>query len=179
MISSRDAPVSAPGRGVTALRDHHTYDRKAPAMRTKRPIWPGYATIQEAVQYLASACDGAIKRDGHGFRSDHVAYGHWLAQLPEEEWGSEEHLHGLTIIRVYRQQLRRAGFDPDVILGGGRRHRMTGRQAKRLRAGWAPDRTGQSDRRWWNGVRWTHACSTSTPKQDRFSTIPPPNESSA
>ena len=70
-------------------------------MRRKRINWPGHATVDEAVQYLASVCDGAIKRDGHGFCSDHVAYGHWLAQLPPVEWGPEERQHGLTIVRTY------------------------------------------------------------------------------
>ena len=125
-------------------------------MRTKRPIWPGYATVQEAVQYLASACDGAIKRDGHGFRSDHVAYGHWLAQLPGEEWGSEEYRHGMTIVRVYQQQLQRAGFDPKRILERKRSPRISQRKSARLEPGWRPDPTEIAQWRWWNGARWTH-----------------------
>ena len=28
------------------------------------------ATIPDAIRYLASACDGAIRRDGHGFNAD-------------------------------------------------------------------------------------------------------------
>ncbi len=80
-------------------------------MRRKRINWPGHATVDEAVRYLASVCDGAIKRDGHGFCSDHVAYGHWLAQLPIAEWGPDELRHGRTIVLVYREQLSRAGFN--------------------------------------------------------------------
>jgi len=124
-------------------------------MRTKRPIWPGYATVQEAVRYLASACDGAIKRDGHGFSNDHVAYGHWLARLPEDEWGSEEYRNGMTIVRVYQQQLRRAGFDPAQIIFAKRPRRIGRRSARRTDACWASDPTGLSSMRWWNGVRWT------------------------
>ena len=48
----------------------------------KRAIWPGYATPQEAIRYLASACDGAVRRDGHGFGQDHADLGHWLAAVP-------------------------------------------------------------------------------------------------
>ncbi len=93
-------------------------------MRKKRTVWPGHATVQEAVQYLASVCDGAIKRDGHGFCSEHVAYGHWLAQLPPAEWGPEERQHGRTIVNTYREQLRRAGFDPEQILCRKRPRRL-------------------------------------------------------
>ncbi len=124
-------------------------------MRQNRTIWPGHATVLEAVQYLASVCDGAIKRDGHGFCSEHVAYGHWLARLPEAEWGAEEHRHGLTIVGLYRNQLRRAGFDPDQILARRRPSPIKRRQIERLQAGWAPDPTGHAAERWWNGARWT------------------------
>ena len=34
------------------------------------------ATVREAIEYLASACDGAVRRDGHGFNREHVAVGH-------------------------------------------------------------------------------------------------------
>lgn len=124
-------------------------------MRKKRINWPGHATVPEAVQYLASVCDGAIKRDGHGFCGDHVAYGHWLAQLPDTEWGPEEHWHGRSIVCVYREQLRQAGFNPEQILGKRRPSRVKRRQIERLQTGWAPDPTGHAAMRWWNGARWT------------------------
>lgn len=124
-------------------------------MRRKRINWPGHATVDEAVQYLASVCDGAIKRDGYGFCSDHVAYGHWLAQLPAVEWGPEERQHGMTIVRTYSAQLRRAGFDPEQILRGGRPARASRRRSAGVQAGWATDPAGVAASRWWNGVRWT------------------------
>ncbi len=80
-------------------------------MHRRRKHQPHPATIPVAVRYLASICDGAIKRDGLGFRLDHVAYGHWLAQLPLNEWGPDEYRHGETIMRVYRDQLRRASLN--------------------------------------------------------------------
>ena len=66
--------------------------------------------IPDAVRYLASVCDGAVKRDGLGFAADHVAYGHWLARLPLNQWGPEEYRHGRTIAIVYRNQLIQAGL---------------------------------------------------------------------
>lgn len=124
-------------------------------MGKSRPTWPGHATVQEAVQYLASVCDGAIKRDGHGFRSDHVAYGHWLARLPASQWGPEEVGHGRTIVRTYRQQLQSAGFNPEQIISGKRPRRIRRKRAAMIRSGWAPDPTGLAGQRWWNGARWT------------------------
>jgi len=126
-------------------------------MRRNRTIWPGHAIVYEVVQYLASVCDGVIKRDGHGFRSDHVAYGHWLAQLPEAEWGAEEHRHARSIVPVYREQLHRAGFNPEQTLGQRRPPRVKLRQVERLQTGWTPDPTGHTGMRWWNGARWTSA----------------------
>ncbi len=127
-------------------------------MRRKRITWPGHATVPEAVQYLASVCDGAIKRDGHGFCNAHVAYGHWLAQLPPTEWGTQERQHGLAIVRTYAVQLRRAGFDPEQILRGARPVRISGKRCAELHPGWACDPTGITASRWWNGARWTAAC---------------------
>ena len=42
-------------------------------MRRHRSTCPTYATVPDAVRYLASACDGARRRDGHGFSAEHVA----------------------------------------------------------------------------------------------------------
>lgn len=125
-------------------------------MWRNRPIWPGHATPADAVRYLASACDGAIRRDGHGFGSDHIAVGHWLAQLPDEHWGPNENSTALQLIRVYRQQLARAGFRPTDILRQRRPRRISRRAARDLASGWAPDPTELCEWRWWNGARWTH-----------------------
>ena len=79
-------------------------------MFRRRPPQTPDRAIPDAVRYLASGCDGAVKRDGLGFASDHVAYGHWLARLPIDQWGPDEYRHGQTIVTVYSGQLRRAGF---------------------------------------------------------------------
>lgn len=79
-------------------------------MFRRRPRQEPNTAIPEAVRYLASVCDGAVKRDGLGFAADHVAYGHWLARLPLDQWGPDEYRHGQTIVAVYSSQLRRAGL---------------------------------------------------------------------
>ena len=123
-------------------------------MRRHRSTCPTYATVPDAVRYLASACDGARRRDGHGFSAEHVAAGHWLASQPDHVWGREHLSLGRTLVAVYSRQLEGAGFDPDAILRHARppRHRHRGASAT---AGWALDPTGRAAYRWWNGARWT------------------------
>lgn len=45
------------------------------ALRRRHPTT---ATVRDAIEYLASACDGAVGRDGHGFGTDHIAVRHAL-----------------------------------------------------------------------------------------------------
>lgn len=47
--------------------------------RHQRAQWPGHATVADAVRFLESACDGALRRMATAFSSDHVQMGHWLA----------------------------------------------------------------------------------------------------
>ncbi len=118
-------------------------------------IWPGHATIHEAVRYLASACDGAVHRDGHGFSTDHVPWGHWLADLPDDQWGPRERHLGRQLVWTYRIQLERAGFNPDSVVRDRRPTKARLGRIKALQTGWALDPTGVHQWRWWNGVRWT------------------------
>ncbi len=124
-------------------------------INTRRPIWPGYATAGEAVRYLASACDGAVRRDGHGFSTDHVQFGHWLASLDDTQWGWAEQQWALHLVRIYRQQLQAAGFHPIEILAGRRPPRVKRHVIETLRPTWANDPAGLHAWRWWNGARWT------------------------
>lgn len=128
-------------------------------MWRRRHIWPGYATPADAVRYLASACDGAILRDGHGFSGDHVAYGHWLAALPDPSWGPTERAGAVQLVRIYQRQLVDAGFQPHEILRGRQPRRIRSRDVDQLQPRWAPDPTGLHPWRWWNGVRWTSQTS--------------------
>jgi hypothetical protein len=129
--------------------------------RRQQPRWPGHATVAEAVRFLASACDGAVRRDGHGFSADHVQLGHWLAALPDEQWVAWHHHQGCQLVTIYRRQLGYAGFDSGAILRGAPPRRARRREARDLRPMWVSDPTGLWHFRWWNGARWTHFVSGS------------------
>lgn len=120
-------------------------------------IWhtthPATSTVRDAIEYLSSACDGAVRHDGHGFGSEHVALGHDLAV--RRRWGPTRRSRAKRLVLIYRQQLSRAGFDPDQILGTRPPQLITRRHARRLPGYWAPDPTGVHHRRYWNGARWT------------------------
>ena len=132
--------------------------------QAKRALWPGHATVAEAVRYLGSACDGAARRDGHGFSADHVHLGHWLAALPDEHWTMWHRQQGCRLVTIYRRQLDRAGFDSGAILRGVPLRRARRREARDLQPMWAADPTGLWLYRWWNGARWTHFVSGSGPQ---------------
>ncbi len=116
-------------------------------------VHPATATLRDAIEYLASACDGAVRRDGHGFSADHVAVGHGLTA--RRHWGLVRRSRAKRLVRIYRQQLTRAGFEPDQVLGTRPPKQLARRRARLLRAFWAPDPTGVHRRRYWNGARWT------------------------
>ncbi|MGE0138534.1 MAG: hypothetical protein AB7R77_12005 [Ilumatobacteraceae bacterium] len=135
-------------------------------MRRQRPIWPGYATIPDAVRYVASACDGAIRRDGHGFSAEHVAIGHWLANEPDVAWTTHHLSIGRHLTAVYGRQLDLAGFNTGAILRNASPPYRRRRDYEGLIPDWAPDPTGLWPYRWWNGVRWT--CHTLGPRADSW-----------
>ena len=118
---------------------------------------PAAATLPDAIRFLASCCDGAVRRDNIGFKREHVAVGHWLARLPIQQWDRRAVRLAREVTRVYRSQLERAGFDVDSLVHV--RHRRIGRRGQRMNAptqpGWAPDPSGLFTWRWWNGARWT------------------------
>ena len=147
------------------VKRHFSRERGSLVLR-KRQISPHYATAADAVRYLASVCDGAILRDGHGFSSDHTAYGHWLALLPDVQWGPPEHTGAHQIVRIYQQQLARAGFQPVDIIRRRRPRKISRRAALQLQPGWAQDPSGIHAWRWWNGARWTENVATLTPHVD-------------
>ena len=125
------------------------------ARRAQREWWPGHATVAEAVRFLASACDGAVRRDGFGFGADHVRFGHWLADVPDEHWTMWHRQQGCQLVTIYRRQLDGAGFDSRAILRGAPLRPARRREARNLRPMWAADPTGLWPYRWWNGARWT------------------------
>ncbi len=89
----------------------------------RRPIWPQYAIPAEAVQFIASICDGAVARDGLGFQKEHVEIGHRMANADPPWWEPWQHDWAIYFVRYYRRQLSQAGFDIDQILGRRRPRR--------------------------------------------------------
>lgn len=114
---------------------------------------PATATVRDAIEYLASACDGAVRRDGHGFSADHVQSGHDLVAHPY--WGPWRRRTARQLVRVYRGQLIRAGFDPDQVLGSAKQRKASWRRIRSMAPCWAADPTGVHRQRYWNGARWT------------------------
>lgn len=98
------------------------------------------ATVREAIEYLASACDGAVRRDGHGFNRDHVAIGHRLAH--KARWSRGDRRQAAVLTSRYAGQLRRAGL-------------LNPRRRRQTAPAWAADPTGVHRLRYWNGTRWT------------------------
>ena len=125
-------------------------------MRLRRPISPAHATQREAIAYLASVCDGAIKRDGHGFSAEHVELGHKLVDA--RWWGPLARRRAHRLLRVYRSQLVRAGYDVERLLNGAKPPRISRRAARHTSAAWASDPTNVRRFRYWNGMRWTSLC---------------------
>lgn len=118
-----------------------------PLRRTHR------ATAYDAIAYLASACDGARRRDHHGFNSEHVQVGHELAGA--SRWSRRNHRQARQLIRFYRRQLTAAGYDVDALLGRRGSDRRPPRNSGSSAAQWAADPTGVHRWRYWDGTRWT------------------------
>ncbi len=125
-------------------------------LRKNKAIHPRYATPGEALNYLASVCDGATKRDGLGFSRDDVPIGHHLATKAEATWASVDRLHALRLVRIYQAQLTAAGYNPHGLLAGARPPKCSRKELGKLHPGWFPDPTGFAVWRYWNGARWTH-----------------------
>ena len=118
-------------------------------------------TLYDAIAYLASACDGARRRDGHGFNADHVAGGHRLAQA--SRWSRRDRRRARQLVRFYRRQLITAGFDVGALLNGRRPRRRSRSFRRQNPAQWAVDPTGVHRLRYWSGVRWTHLVAQDVP----------------
>ncbi len=129
----------------------------------RRPIHPSHATPAEAIHFLASVCDGALRRDGIGFGTDHVAIGHHLAAKYADGWAPHDHAQARHLLRIYRRQLLAAGFDIQNLIRGRRPRRCSPRTTEGLVAGWAADPFGFDNWRYWNGARWTHQLAAQIP----------------
>lgn len=121
------------------------------------------ATAYDAIAYLASACDGARRRDDHGFNAEHVEIGHRLARATR--WSRRDHRAARKLIRFYRRQLTGAGYEVAALAsrrGQEQRHRET--RSPR----WSADPTGLHRWRLWDGCHWTNRISDSTVRPARM-----------
>ncbi len=74
--------------------------------------------LQYALGLLSSACDGASSRDSAGFNRMDAQLGHRLAQIAQDLWSEEDKKDILHMLRKYKKQLARLGFDYDKELVG-------------------------------------------------------------
>ena len=150
-LSTSQGALSRANTGISPIRvtpgaDTAWITNGGPNVRFRRRR-PAEATAREAIEYLASACDGAIRRDGHGFNREHVVTGHALAQ--KRRWSRRDRTTAERLTVHYQSQLRCAGLVASGALRA--RHRPAPQ--------WAPDPTGVHRLRFWDGSRWTAAVS--------------------
>lgn len=143
-LSTSQSALTRENTGISATRVTPRFDTAwttngGANVRFRRQR-PAQATVREAIEYLASACDGAVRRDGHGFNREHVAIGHHLAH--KARWSRGDRRQAAVLAKRYAGQLQRAG------LLNPRSHRQTA-------PAWATDPTGVHRLRYWNGTRWT------------------------
>lgn len=134
MCHSRTRSCKAPNR------------RSEMSIRTRRNLTR--ASLREAIEYLASACDGAVRRDGHGFTADDVAIGHRLAH--KRRWTRRDQAVAHRIVVHHRRQLENAGIAIKGVTSKSNR-----RETRLAPACWAADPTRLHRLRYWNGARWT------------------------
>ena len=94
--------------------------------------------LQEATQFLAGVCDGAVDRDGQGFNAVDVAFGHSLAM--QDRWSIRQAEYARRLLKKYTNQLTQAGFDLDLD---------TPLQGDRPRSGNRRGRQNMSKPDWW------------------------------
>ncbi len=69
--------------------------------------------LQEAMKYLAAACDGATTKDQSGFCKTDVSFGHSLAKQPY--WTPRQAQAAQKMLIKYRKQLEAAGFGVELF----------------------------------------------------------------
>ena len=106
---------------VLATLSQPARDEQASEAVTAAPeAWPeqGSASLTPegqivlALQYLAGVCDGAARRDGHGFNKYHAEFGHDLARQSKLRSLSPRQLRraATKLLPTYRRQLKEAGI---------------------------------------------------------------------
>ena len=69
--------------------------------------------LQKATRYLSSVCDGALAKDGQGFNGVDSPFGKALAE--QETWTLKQAKAAQEMLRKYRGQLEKAGFDAQAM----------------------------------------------------------------
>lgn len=83
--------------------------RAAAAGPGRKSADDGRDATREAIEYLASVCDGAVALDDVGFSSSTVSLGHQLAALGD--WTDTERAAALEVVWAHRKQLAGAGLE--------------------------------------------------------------------
>ncbi|WP_407541047.1 hypothetical protein Q0M94_06535 [Deinococcus radiomollis] len=61
--------------------------------------------LHTALQLVATACDGAVARDGVGFSGSDASHGSWLAASDPQAWGPDELSTAAWLVNKYRGQI--------------------------------------------------------------------------
>ncbi len=77
---------------------------------------PTVEVLQQACEFLATRCDGAIKQDKTGFNRMDADFGHSLAQ--QDHWTEKQAKAALKMLLKYRNQLASGGFDVETMFTG-------------------------------------------------------------
>ncbi len=84
-------------------------------------------SIQEAVRYLATRCDGAAQIDGMGFNKFDAGFGRSLAQ--QQHWTDRQMDAAIKMMKKYKNQLTEGGFNVEVIFDKEKQITLTGKKA--------------------------------------------------
>lgn len=74
-----------------------------------------HAPLHDALNAIASSCDGAVEQDGRGFNATHAYDGARLAAIDHTDWTPEMAGTAWHMLRTYRGQLARTGIDFDAL----------------------------------------------------------------
>lgn len=67
--------------------------------------------LRAAARELAIRCDGAREKDFRGYNAIDTAFGKYLADLPEKEWGESAVVSAYRMLRKYKKQLSSYGIE--------------------------------------------------------------------
>lgn len=77
---------------------------------------PTVEQLQLAIRFLSDRCDGAVTIDGQGFNGRDSFFGKSLAN--QARWTPKQAEAAVKMLRTYKKQLTRGGFDVDQLFDG-------------------------------------------------------------